>query len=62
MMQLKRGKRKQMKFLVNIQINANNKILLFKFQIIKKLKKIEIVFYDDDFKRLEREFEEIINK
>ena len=28
----------------------------------KKIKKIEIEFYDDDYKRLEREFEEIINK
>ena len=28
----------------------------------KKIKKIEIDFYDDDYKRLEREFEEIINK
>ena len=28
----------------------------------KKIKKIEIDFYDDDYKRLERELEEIINK
>ncbi len=28
----------------------------------KNIKKIEIEFYDDDYKRLEREFEEIINK
>ena len=28
----------------------------------KKIKKIEIELYDDDYKRLEREFEEIINK
>ena len=28
----------------------------------KKIKKTEIDFYDDDYKRLEREFEEIINK
>jgi hypothetical protein len=28
----------------------------------KKIKKIEIDFFDDDYKRLEREFEEIINK
>ena len=28
----------------------------------KKIKKIEIEFFDDDYKRLEREFEEIINK
>jgi len=28
----------------------------------KKIKKIEIEFFDDDYKRLEKEFEEIINK
>ena len=28
----------------------------------KKIKKIEIEFYDDEYKRLERELEEIINK
>ena len=28
----------------------------------KKIKKIEIEFFDDDYKRLEREFEEIIKK